>query len=119
MKFRVLLVFALSLVLFCDGCMKSRERLQGVWISDQTETEWGPARLRLEFRRDGRLQVSMVPPTGSSTPAEGSAEANYEVRGRHIISDAINKGKPVQFQFEGEVLVIDGESESAMRLKRQ
>ena len=99
--------------------MKSKERLVGVWISDQTETEWGPAKLRLQFSADGKLAVSMIPPTGSSKPGPGAAEADFEVRGRHLISDAINKGKAVEFRFDGEFLVIGGESGLAMRLKRE
>lgn len=98
--------------------MKSEEPLVGVWISDSTETEWGPARVRLQFRSNGLLEVSMMAPTGDDV-LEGTAEAKYSVKNKRIISDAINKGKPVQFQLEAEVLVICGESEPAIRLKRQ
>ena len=120
MKTKMLLLLAVSLLVFVDGCAKSEGRLMGVWISDTTETEWGPARLQLQFGTNGLLGVSMLAPTEDPKVLPGAAaEGKYSVQGKRIISDAINKGKPVQFQFEGEVLVIYGGSEPAMRLKRQ
>jgi hypothetical protein len=84
-------------------------RLVGKWTSDYFPTEWGTARIILQFDRE-TLEVEFDPIDGGRMSGTGT----YSVSNGTIQSPALDSGKQLRYTIDGDVLTfldpVDGPS---------
>jgi hypothetical protein len=118
---RILVKIAAVIVGLLTGCMAQKKEPQqgdllGSWRSGPVQTEWGVATLEVAFQSASDIEFKMTPVDGGQSIV---SKGKYRLSGSQLVSDAINKGKPVAIWLEHNQLVIQTPSEPPQHFTRR
>ncbi len=81
------------------------QRITGTWISDLRDTTWGP--MRFEFRIDNRGGFEVTgTPSNAPEDEQYRRTGTYRLDGDHLITPALNDGRPVHVQLRDGLLIL-------------
>ena len=94
-----------------------RAKLYGTWVARDVDASMGDVKIRLTFHKKGPVQIL----AWSELPLVGQVrnkEADYEVQGNTISSDALRGGTSVNYRFDGDDLIIEYKDGKSVRFTR-
>jgi len=107
------IVLGMSLIAFggCNEAIPDKEALEmnviGKWQTpsdpkETLETEYGPARMFLEFKETGILSMRLEVLSGPGGSGNIDDKKPYKFRGDMLISDAIDRGEEVAARINND-----------------